>query len=471
MPPSPGAIKRMVVLMMENRSFDHMLGFARDDTWKINGLDGTESNSDSRDNIVRVTNDAVYSGDFPGTDDPGHSTFDVLTQLYGDPRTPIGSTPTMEGFVRSYEEKIHDPLKAHRVMKCFSPKSLPVLTKLAQEFAVCDQWFSSLPGPTFPNRAFAHGATSIGRVDMGVDWLHMSKTIYELFAENGLDSRIYYHDSTMAMTFRGLMNQGRYFGDIEDFWSDCKKDRLPTYSFIEPRYANSKDDNDEYFSASDQHPDHNVEEGEILIGRVFNSIWKDPAVRNSTLLVVVYDEHGGLYDHVKPIPTVNPDGKVWAGNAASLDPPFNFTRFGVRVPAVLISPYIERGTIDHNVYDHTSLIATARKLFLSDWQSKFLTQRDRIANTFDQNLSRSDAREENVNLSPTYLGAPLSDHLRAHVNLAALLEQRAIPQELRTGVDPDALTTEGAASEYLLKIKQNLLAIASPADPGEGAAS
>src|SRR5260370_12934010 len=161
------------------------------------------------------------------------------------------------------------------------------------------------------------------------------------------------------------MNQGRDFDQIDDFFSDCSKNRLPVYSFVEPRYANSEDDTtNTFFSASDQHPDHNVEEGELLIHRVFNAIWNNPAVRNSTLLAIVYDEHGGLYDHVPPPTTVNPDNKAWVNDGVSTDPSFNFTRLGVRVPAVLISPYIPSGTIGSRVYDHTSIIATALKQLL-----------------------------------------------------------------------------------------------------------
>src|SRR5262249_1626905 len=156
---------------------------------------------------------------------------------------------------------------------------------------VCDRWFSSVPGPTFPNRAFAHGSTSIGRVDMGVDWLGMSKTIYELLAENNVDSRIYYHDSTMAMTFKGLMNQSRYFGLFDDFLSHFKKKPLPAYRFIQPPYANGQNPApNPFFSASDQPPDHNVEQGEILIRDTFNAILNNQSLRESTLLVVVYDE-------------------------------------------------------------------------------------------------------------------------------------------------------------------------------------
>lgn len=207
-------LKHIVVLMMENRSFDHMLGYAKSAAWSIEGLSATDSNQDSAGADVPVSNDANYAGDL--TPDPGHSGFDTLTQLYGDPTTAITRDPTMSGFVRSYEGKTGDPADAHRIMKCFAPEKLPVLTRLAQEFSVCDRWFSSLPGPTFPNRAFMHAATSLGRVDMGIDWRNLTPTIYERLAENHLDSVIYYHDSTMASTFNGLAGNPDFFGSFDD---------------------------------------------------------------------------------------------------------------------------------------------------------------------------------------------------------------------------------------------------------------
>jgi phospholipase C len=128
-----------------------------------------------------------------------------------------------------------------------------------------------------------------------------------------------------------------------------------------------------------------------LIAAVYNAIVSNVAVRNSTILVIVYSNHGGLYDHVPPPVTVNPDGNV------STEPAFDFKRLGVRVPAVVISPYIEPGTVDHTVYDHTSLIATARKLFLgAAWADTWLTERDRRANTFDHLLTRSSPRTDYV---------------------------------------------------------------------------
>jgi phospholipase C len=451
-------LKHIVVLMMENRSFDHMLGFAQTQDWPIDGLTGNETNMDSAGGIAQVSSDAGFAGDF--TPDPGHAGFDVLTQLYGDPSTSVTQNPSMSGFVKSYEGKDLKPQDAHRIMKCFHPQSVPVLTRLAQQFCVCDRWFSSVPGPTFPNRAFMHAATSIGRVDMGIDWRNMSTTIYERLAQNKIDSIIYYHDSTMASTFDGLAGNPDFFGSfVDDFLPACADNDLAPYSFLEPRFANSAGGNGQpAYSASDQHPDHDVKEGEALIQIVFNAIWKNPKVRNSTLLVIVYDEHGGFYDHVPPPTTVTPNEKVWAGNPAnSLDPPFDFTRLGVRVPAVLISPYIAAGTIDHRIYDHTSIIATALKLLLPNVANSNLTLRDKLANTFDDNLTLPLPRTDSIDLGagaksqpPTaaQLAQPINDHLRAQVQQAAMLEQN-LPPSQRSGINPNTIKSEAQAAAYL----------------------
>ena len=394
----------------------------------------------------------------------------------------------MNGFVLSYEGKTHNSNNAHSIMKCFKPEKVPVLTQLARQFAVCDRWFSSIPGPTFPNRAFAHGSTSIGRVDMGVDWHAMSKTIYELLAENNVDSRIFYHDSTMAMTFKGLMNQGKYFAFFDDFLSACKRNKLPAYSFIEPRYANGNDlVNNTFFSASDQHPDHNVEQGEILIRDTFNAIWNNQAVRESTLLVIVYDEHGGLYDHVPPPSAVNPDNMKWVGSPNSLDPAFDFTRLGVRVPAVLISPYIKAGTIDRTQYDHSSIIATACKLLLKNVPRASLTDRDRNANTFEGILTLAQPRTEAISFKLTdpphqaiadlgaahvdaaHLNADINDHLAAHVEAASLLEKRVLPPDQQSGINPGDIRSEKQASDFLQNVHAKLLARANQ-PPSAGAA-
>jgi phospholipase C len=442
------ALKHVVCLMMENRSFDHMLGFLKSADYPIEGLSGTESNLDVNGATVAVTDDAIYFGGL--TPDPGHSHVDVMQQLF-DGASSATAGPSNTGFVKNYGAITNDAGNSHRIMKCFNQTRLPILSSLAQQFCVCDHWFSSVPGPTFPNRTFAHAATSIGRVDMSpIGYVGISKTIYELLDDNGISARIYYNDTTLAATFPRLMlKMNSFFGTFQSFLDACKNNSLSTYSFIEPRY-NTLSVEDLFFSASDQHPDHDVEQGEKLIQQVFAAVWSNPDVRNSTLLVIIYDEHGGLYDHVPPMQrTVNPDGKNWAGAPGNPDPPFDFTWLGVR-PAVLVSPYVRAGSIDSNVYDHTSVIATTAKLFLQNAPPAFLTQRDKNARTFEGNLTLDAPRTESIQL-PTALQPHIVEAAPSRLILKPLTEH--------------AIRTEGAAAQYIEDVMARLRAAAPPAAP------
>jgi phospholipase C len=466
MPPAGiDKLKHIVVLMMENRSFDHMLGFMMGPNYPIDGLTGNEFNRDSTGTSIKVSNDAKYATDL--WPDPGHAVCDVNQQIFGTIDPAPSAVADMSGFITNYESKDGNTLAgARKIMKCFTPGKISVLCALAQQFCVCDRWFSSVPGPTFPNRSYAHAATSIGRVDMGLNWLEEAPTIYELLAANNVSSRIFYHDTTMAMTFKHFLDgQNTKFGQIQDFYDDCNRNTLPTYCFLEPRFGPSKVGGN--FLPSDQHPDHNVLDGEQLIFDVFNAVWKNQAVRESTLLVIVYDEHGGLYDHVIPPSenVANPDDKEWAGDPAnSPDPAFDFRRLGVRVPAVLISPFIAPMTIDRTQYDHTSIIATARQLFVPDWKNNFLTKRDQQANciAFDDIFSLDVARADPIDLTkfqpPVHTAQEIeavlsrtpSDHLKALVNLAADLQARRLPPAQRSQLDPVAAkASSGAAAAFL----------------------
>jgi len=387
-------IEHLVVLMMENRSFDHVFGFLKSNAWPIDGLNGDETNRDSQGTAVRVTKDAQHAGDL--NPDPPHDFLSVNQQIFGN---LAGTGPaTMEGFVKAYEGKTKNVQKSHRVMKCFGPNRLPNIQTLAQEYAVCDRWFASVPGPTLPNRAFAFGATSLGRVDMNPNYLSL-RTIFEVLDKNSVSSKIYYHDYTLGLAVGFIIkNAKKFLFFFDDFRNDCKKNKLPAVSFVEPRFNDLSASVD--FLASDQHPDHNMRLGERVINAVYEAITSNKQTWESTLLLITYDEHGGLYDHVPPPKTVNPGDR----------PPevFDFTRLGVRVPAVLVSPFIKKGTIIHDkVFDHTSIIATARKLFIPDWEKSALTERDRQANTFEDCLNISSPRADKVKF-PKVASAPPS---------------------------------------------------------------
>ena len=467
--PSPlDKIKRLVVLMMENRSFDHMFGRMMSSGYPIDGLTGSESNPDSAEQATPVSFDAKLSGDL--TPDPGHHFADVNLQIFGNAQGVPDGGPLMKGFVESYHTHTHDVAKSRRIMKCFSPDKIPVLTTLAKQYAICDRWFSSVPGPTLPNRAYIHSATSIGRVDMSPIWKDAAETIYERLDKSGLTAKIYYHDWTMAMTFQRLINaQGKYFGLYDDFERACKLGTLPAYSLIEPRYYDT-DSGASVFEASDQHPDHSVAAGERLIRNVYQAIRKNQQVWESTILLITYDEHGGLYDHVTPPATINPDGKNASNpgeNQAPGLPPFEFKRLGIRVPAVVVSPYIEQGTIDKTQYDHTSTIATARKLFLgSSWQSTFLTLRDQTANTFEGLLTRSSPRTdapltESLSFREAVIPPKLNPRKKLTVHQKALVDQayemeQTLPPQRRTGKTPAQIKTERAAARYVQEVASKL---------------
>jgi phospholipase C len=195
-------------------------------------------------------------------------------------------------------------------------------------------------------------------------------------------------------------------------------------------------------------------------------------VWNKSALLIVYDEHGGLYDHVCPPDCVSPDGLV------SENPPFDFTRLGIRVPAVIVSPYVKPGTVDHTVYDHTSMLATARKLFLPDWTNTFLTQRDKAANPFDGVFTLEDPLPPP--LVPHAVGPDPGEppfttiamgltQMQKYMVSSAFQAELELPPERRTGRLPDAaqslelnmpfpqgINTEGDASAYLLDVTQRL---------------
>jgi phospholipase C len=375
-------VKHFVVLMLENRSFDHMLGFMKVQEPEIDGLLGIEYNlpnpKDPTGSKVLVTPNAPYVPDLNPS--PGHEVRDVLIQMYGGSPSPTGQRPTMEGFVYDYGQipgVTEDAAK--RIMDCFSPRMLPVLSTLASEFAVCDHWFSSLPGPTWPNRLYVHAATSDGRTDNNPHQYAM-KSIFENLYDLGKEWRIYFHDLPQSAMLTNLRNARylRFFESYEDaFDRDCRSGDLPTYSFIEPRYSTLGS-----LRGNDQHPDHGVELGEVLIADVYQALRASPNWEESALLIL-WDEHGGFYDHVPPGSTVNPDGKN--------SPEFDFGLLGVRVPAVLVSPWVQRGFVDHTVYDHSSVPATLKNMFgLRD----FLTKRDTAANCFDHLFALAQPRTD-----------------------------------------------------------------------------
>ena len=393
-------LKHVVVLMMENRSFDHMLGSlslvvenGAKKYPKITGLTGNESNPDTAGNVIKVQPNAKFQSQLDP--DPDHHFPGVDLQIFGGAPPGPGRVPNMQGFVKDYFNQTNDINRSHYIMSYFTPDQLPVLTTLATQFAVFNGWFSSIPGPTICNRAFAHYGTSFGQVGMDIFYiLDPILSIYERMIQAGRTSKIYYYDqqsSTMEIV-NLLKNQPQIFASYSQFVADCQNNLLPEYSLIEPCYSDHPGLGGGEILASDQHPDHNVQEGEKFIARVYNAIRTNEALWRSTALLIVYDEHGGIYDHVVP-PHCTPDGYSAKPSDTGTGEAFNFDRLGIRVPAILVSPYIPKGTVvpgtedsaNGRIFEHACIPGTVTNFFLQGDAKR--TIREKNASNFLDLLS------------------------------------------------------------------------------------
>jgi len=386
------SLQHIVVLMMENRSFDHMLGGLMQQDPRIEGLTGQESNPDSNGQEIKVQSDAAYQGQLDP--DPDHHFPGVNLQLFDGTDGPP-EEPSMKGFIKSYFQQRRDVDHSHRIMSYFKPERIPILTGLARNYALFNGWFASIPGPTLCNRAFAHYGTSFGEVGMNLFYLKVPYlSIYERMIKAGRTAKLYYFDqqSSSLEVVNLLKNQPQLFGLFDDFISDCKKNRLPDYCFVEPNYSDHEDDGGGELLASDQHPDHHMLAGEAFIGQVYKAIRDNPNLWKNTLLLVTYDEHGGIFDHVPP-PACTPDGFEASGEATETGVPFKFDRLGVRVPAIAVSPWIPKGTVvpgledktNGRIFEHASIPNTVMQAFQVDDDNR--SPREKVANTFLDLLS------------------------------------------------------------------------------------
>jgi phospholipase C len=292
------------------------------------------------------------------------------------------------------------------IMNCFTPDQLPVLHQLAREFVVCDRWFSSMPGPTWPNRMFAHAASSAGLDDSPTwegtrtVWYELAPgegaklpngTIFDALRRGGLKYRIYAGDRCpLVAALHGISRWSTHrFEDLKD---DLGKDDFGSisYAFIEPSY-----DAPSWRDGSSQHPPADVNAGEAFIKATYEAIRSSP-VWNDSLLIITWDEHGGFYDHVPPPEGVPPNDPKPEDDFNQHG--FRFDRLGPRVPAVIISPRIPKNQIDHRVYDHASIPATIERLFgLAP-----LTERDKAVNAVDGLVSLATPRTD----TPAKLDSP-----------------------------------------------------------------
>jgi phospholipase C len=391
-------VQHIVQLMLENRSFDHMLGLlypgrSGPNGQPFEGLLGSESNNDGSGQPVTVFPiDTSSAGAYfmPGAD-PGEGYANTNVQLFGSGSPPNPPAATMTGFVTNFDAAISYDQRsgmsvqagttASSIMGVFPPTALPVLSGLARGFAVCDHWYSSVPTETYPNRAFACAATSQGHMNDATSSFTV-QSIFGLMTAHNVSWKIYGYDAEPLTrgNFPDTMDAPEAnFGKFPNFQADAAAGQLPAYAFLEPSWGST---------GNSQHPNYDVALGEAFILQVYQAVRNGPGWPN-TLLIITYDEHGGCYDHVPPATGATPP------DAAIGEFGFDFTRFGVRVPAVLVSPFIPAGTIyrvpgGSTPIDHTCVLKTIEQR----WGLPALTARDAAAPGLGGVLTLTTARTD-----------------------------------------------------------------------------
>jgi phospholipase C len=403
-------IKHVVLLMLENRSFDHMLGCLPN----VNGVGSGHSNADSTGKVHSQAPSRTREID----PDPIHETKNVLRQIDGGNK----------GFVADYEAAYpHSSVSQRQEIMAYYPLGfLSPLHELAQQFTVCDNWFASVPGPTWTNRLFAMSGTSLGRVKMptGIFDLNLHNynqdSIFDRLADAGIPWRVYFGDFPLSLLLRHQQSPKRIFHhhDIGFFYKDARKAEkdFPAFSFIEPRYLPP--------GVDDDHPPHDVMNGEQLIAKVYNAIRANAELWKTTLLIILYDEHGGFFDHESPLAATPPDNHTEE---------YSFDRLGVRVPAVLVSPWVGKGVFS-TLCDHTSVLR-----YLADkWSLPPLGRRAAGANSFASIIGAAGGpRQDTPTSVSTQVAAravaltkaalaekPLNDNQRAIISFSQHLEKQ-----------------------------------------------
>lgn len=330
---------------------------------------------------------------------------------------------------RKFLDRYRVSSRGPTIMSCQSESNLPALTTLARSFVVCDRWFCSVPGETWPNRLFAHAGTSDGTVSNEIRFYN-NRTIFDLLDEHGIPWGVYHDGMPQVFCFPTVLFGTDKHRPLESFTDDCRTGNLKSYSFLEPNHgiAGSPQTNS-------QHPGNNAVEGEVpvparagadfraadaLIATVYEGLrnGKDDLFAK-TLLVITYDEHGGFYDREPPPTTAVPP---YSGARSSEGHDFDFTILGARVPAVVVSPRVP-SCIDRTERDHTTITRTVRDAFDIDQP---LSDREAIA------PSLLDLVQETVRID-------LPDLSALCVPRGAAREAAAAVEESRTYVEMNGL--------------------------------
>jgi phospholipase C len=400
-------IKHVIVLMLENKSFDQMLGSLQKIKPELDGVaeDHLHFNIDFDGNKIYQQVTTTIQMEL----DPYHEVPNVAKQL----------SQNNGGFIQDFISNYPSSSASQRqdIMGYYPLGFLPALHALGTEFTVCDRWFASVPGPTWPNRFFALSGTSMGRVTMPEKskdpdlieiFYQRQESIFDRLNEKKISWRTYCGDFPISL----VLAQNRrpdnliHYRKMEQFYKDVNGsvETFPEFTFIEPTYLGE--------NQNDDHPPHNTMKAQKLIADVYNAIRAKEELWKQCLFIVTYDEHGGFYDHVVPPAAQPPDEQATEG--------FDFKQLGVRVPAILISPWVKK-PVEKTVFDHTSIL----KYLINKWQLAPLRERTSKANSIEVALDFTDGPREDclayINVPSESLISPkpfLEKHDLNHNHLA-----------------------------------------------------
>lgn len=465
-------IKHVIHYMLENRSFDNLLGWLYDDknppnqiiakagkqSQPFDGLtENTWFNTFRGDDTKHYVQKGSATLEMPNPDP--HEAFDHMTfQMFDHGEPEQGEVPKMTGYLNDYAQlsEVKTPWtkevwsgtsskeNALQILSTYTPEQLPIINNLAKHYAVSDEWFASVPSQTNCNRAFSLCGTSLGLVNNTSSKFN-TRNIWDVLNENGYstpdDWMIYYQSKTFQPHWKFwqdckfcyteetfiVPDQKNHVASIDEFFSVFKIGKLPAFSYLEPDWIGDMDGALEFVgdvagdvastvagqkgrdaaekaiatsTPNSYHPPSEVQSGEQFLKKLYevmNSTPEAKAAWKETVLIISFDENGGIYDHVSPPWGATPpwgDGEP----GFTLEEGFEFNRFGVRVPVIIVSPWVDEKTVFRSMtdvpYDHTSTIATIlnwKGISKDKWN---LGERVANAPTWEGVLSRTTPRED-----------------------------------------------------------------------------
>ena len=344
--PQQSGIDRLVVVMMENRSFDHMMGW-------VPGADGRQAGLVYTDKGGVAHSTFALAPDYQGCShpDPDHSYEGGRIQFNGG---------ACDGWLRSGTNDEY-------AIGYYTEPDLPFFAGATRHWTVCDRFFSATMGPTFPNRFYLHCAQT-DRMTNSFD-LSTLPTIWDRLARDRVSAQYYFSDVPfLALWGAKYVSTARH---ISSFFEACRSGRLPEVSFVEPRFIEESSG-----ISNDDHPHADVRDGQVFQNLIYSAVTDGPMWRN-TMIVFLYDEWGGFFDHVPPTSAPTSSIDRAAGNRDGLR--------GFRVPAMIVAPFARRGYVAHTVFDHASVL----RFIEWRWRLDPLTDRDATANNLAEELDFS----------------------------------------------------------------------------------